>query len=96
MNSKKGFYTNITYFYSDKIPLNDANTEFASSYHLLGTRIGWKKLISEKHMLEIFSGVDNILDEKYSLGNDINAAGGRYFNASAARNYYIGIVLRSL
>ena len=36
-------------------------------------------------------GVDNLLDETYSLGNDINAMGNRYFNPAAPRNYYAGM-----
>ena len=93
--SKTGIYTNITYFYSDKIALNDANTEFASSYNLLSMRIGCKRSIFQKKMFDFFAGADNLLDEKYSLGNDINAAGGRYFNAAPVRNYYIGITFSS-
>ena len=85
---------NATYFFSSRIALNDANTDFASSYNLLGLRIGYKKYISEETRLEVFAGAENILNEKYSLGNDINATGGRYYNAAAGRNFYAGIILR--
>jgi len=34
-----------------------------------------------------------VLDETYSLGNDINAAGGRYYNAAPKRNYYAGLAI---
>ena len=43
--------------------------------------------------MELFGGAENIFDETYSLGNDINAAANRFFNVSAARNYYAGISL---
>ena len=36
-------------------------------------------------------GVDNLLNKKYSLGNDLNAFGNRFFNASAERNYFAGL-----
>jgi iron complex outermembrane receptor protein len=39
----------------------------------------------------VFAGIDNALDEKYSLGNDLNAFGGRYYNAAMPRNYYAGL-----
>jgi iron complex outermembrane receptor protein len=39
----------------------------------------------------VFAGIDNALDETYSLGNDLNAIGGRYYNAASPRNYYIGL-----
>jgi len=90
---KPGFYANVTYYYSDPIPLNDANTEYASSYNLLGGRIGWKKDLRKKNKLDLFIGVDNAFDVTYSLGNDINAAGGRYYNAAAGRNFYGGVSL---
>ena len=39
----------------------------------------------------LYAGADNVLDETYSLGNDINAAAGRYYNAAPRRNFYFGI-----
>jgi iron complex outermembrane recepter protein len=88
---KAGLYANITYYYNDPIPLNDANTAFATSYHLLNTRWGWKKAITPHVELELFAGADNLFNTVYSLGNDINAGGGRYYNTAAARNYYAGM-----
>jgi iron complex outermembrane receptor protein len=93
VSTKPGFYLNITYYYSDPIPLNDANSEFASSYNLLGGRLGWKKDLRKKNKLDLFVGIDNAFDVTYSLGNDINAAGGRYYNAAAGRNFYGGVSL---
>ncbi|WP_202552193.1 TonB-dependent receptor [Ginsengibacter hankyongi] len=91
ITSKAGCYINITYNYVDKIALNDANSAYASSYNLLGTRLGYKKDFNRKINAEIFVGADNLFDTKYSLGNDINAAAGRYYNAAPKRNYYAGI-----
>ena len=85
-----GFYANITYYYSDAIPMNDANTDFASSYNLLGARIGYKKTFSTV-AVNLFAGADNLFDMQYSLGNDINAAGGRYYNTAPGRNYFAGV-----
>jgi iron complex outermembrane recepter protein len=88
---KNGIYTNITYYIASKIYLNDANTASAEGYDLLGVRLGWRKAWQERRRLTFYVGVDNLLDEKYSLGNDINAAGGRYYNAAPERNYYVGL-----
>jgi iron complex outermembrane receptor protein len=41
--------------------------------------------------LELYSGVDNLLDESYSLGNDLNAFGGRFFQPAPGRNWYGGL-----
>jgi iron complex outermembrane receptor protein len=83
----KGVYTNLTLTYVDRLPLNDGNTVYASEYLIAGLRCGYRL----KKKTEFFAGVENILDQVYSLGNDINAFGGRYYNAAAGRNFYAGI-----
>jgi iron complex outermembrane receptor protein len=88
---KPGLYTNITFQAVDKIPMNDANSEYADSYALLSARLGWQFHLRDKHVMDLFIAADNLLDETYSLGNDINAAGGRYYNAAAGRNFSAGI-----
>jgi len=50
-------------------------------------------LLDHKTRLMIYVGAGNILNQKYSLGNDLNAVGGRYYNAAAPRNYYAGMKL---
>lgn len=79
---------------TSELPLNDANTVYAGEYHLLQAKLSWPLLNSKKIGLEIFAGADNILNEKYSLGNDINAFGGRYFNAAAPLGFYGGVKAR--
>lgn len=91
LNTKKGFYGNITFTYTDEIPLDDANTAYADSYQLLGMRAGYRFHIKESSDFDLFTGVDNLLDEKYSLGNDLNAVGGRFYNAAPRRNFYFGL-----
>ncbi len=88
---KKNLYFNSTYYYSNKIFLNDANSISADDYHLMGCRIGWKPTLKSVGGFNIYAGIDNLFDEVYSLGNDINAAAGRFYNAAPDRNYYVGI-----
>lgn len=80
--------------YTSSLPLNDANTFYARKYHLVQARLNWKGLKLGKSDLSLFTGADNLLNEKYSLGNDLNAAGGRYYNAAAGRNFYAGLSLQ--
>ncbi|MDP4261109.1 MAG: TonB-dependent receptor plug domain-containing protein [Bacteroidota bacterium] len=94
ISSKTGGYINITYNYTDPIALNDVNSDYASSYNLVSARLGYRKDFHRKIKAEIFAGADNLLDTKYSLGNDINAAAGRYYNAAPGRNYYVGLSLK--
>ena len=91
--TKPGIYLNVNYYYADPIPLNDANTEYAASYNLLGARTGWKRSLHPKVLMELFIAVDNIFDVQYSLGNDINGFGGRYYNAASSFNFAGGIAL---
>lgn len=80
--------------YTSSLPLNDANTVYARRYHLVQARLSWKHQPAGAFPFELFAGADNLLNEKYSLGNDLNAAGGRYFNAAATRNFYAGLILQ--
>jgi iron complex outermembrane receptor protein len=89
----KNFYVFVQHNFTSRIPLNDANTAYATEYHLVQARIGKKDIYIGKRAFTIFMGADNLLNEKYSLGNDLNAVGGKYFNASASRNFYGGIQL---
>jgi iron complex outermembrane receptor protein len=90
LNSRAGIFLHLTYYYSDKMPLNDANTDYAAAYQLFGGRLGYS--VPAKNLnLTIFTGVDNAFNAKYSLGNDINAAAGRYYNAAPTSNYFVGL-----
>ncbi|UJP65683.1 TonB-dependent receptor family protein [Mongoliitalea daihaiensis] len=91
VRSRSGFYINITHQYVDQIPLNDANTVFQDAYHLVGSRIGWRESLGSRWDLDLYGGVDNILDETYSLGNDLNAFANRFYQPAPGRNFYGGI-----
>jgi iron complex outermembrane receptor protein len=94
--TRPGWYANINYYYSDRIALNDANSEFASSYNLLGFKTGYK-LSAGKHIkADIFISGDNLFNQTYSLGNDINAAANRFYNAAPGVNYQAGVALTFL
>jgi iron complex outermembrane recepter protein len=88
-----GIYMNITYNYNETVALNDANTFRGTDFHLLAARIGYKHTFFKKLQGEIFIGGDNLFNETYSLGNDINAAANRFYNVAPGRNYSAGISL---
>jgi iron complex outermembrane receptor protein len=91
---KAGFYAHLSYYFNSSIQLNDANTFQADPFHVVGTRLGWRSPGTKVLQWHLFAGADNLLDQSYSLGNDINAAGNRFFNAAPGRNYFAGVGLQ--
>lgn len=75
------------YTYTDRLPLDDANTAFAKEYHLVLAKLNW----GVNKWLALYAGADNILDQRYSSGNDLNAVGNRYYNPAPGRNFYGGV-----
>ena len=88
----KNFYFNMLYTETSALPLDDANDEYSDAYHLLQAKLGKHFSIQKLHA-HFYAGVDNLLNECYSLGNDINAASRRFYNPTAQRNFYAGINL---
>ena len=86
------YFCNVNLNYAGKIPLNDANTFYAQAYRLWQGKFGWKRAVAKKQA-ELFVLVDNVGDAVYSLGNDINAFGGRFYNPAATRNLQVGCSL---
>ncbi|TVR85595.1 MAG: TonB-dependent receptor [Saprospirales bacterium] len=77
--------------YSDRLPLTDENTEFQSSWNIFSLRFnyGFQTGFADKTFLS--AGMDNVFDTIYSLGNDLNAFGGRYYQTAAGRNWDISL-----
>ena len=86
LKSRNGIYARATCLYSSEIPLNDANSVYADPYLLPGIRLGYIH-----GRFELYAGMENALNESYSLGNDLNAAGGRYYNAAPGQSIYGGL-----
>jgi iron complex outermembrane receptor protein len=90
IESKYHFYLNGLLNCTSALTLDDANDAHAKAYQLLQAKLGYKKQFHHT-IIDVFVGADNIFNQVYSLGNDINAAGNRFFNPAAARNYYGGV-----
>ncbi|NNU33730.1 TonB-dependent receptor [Mucilaginibacter sp. S1162] len=86
----ESLYLYTQYNATARIPLNEANTFYAPKYNLVQAKAGWQHQLSNKSRLEIYAGVDNLLNEQYNLGADPDAVGNRFYNPSALRNYYAG------
>lgn len=83
---RNGIYFAFMLNIVSSIPLNDANDAYAKAYQLLQGRLGYRI-----KKMDFFMAADNMLNQNYSLGNDINAVGRRYYNAAAPRNFTFGM-----
>jgi iron complex outermembrane receptor protein len=91
LNTAIGIYTDLTYSYTDKIPLNDANSFFANAYNLIFIRLGYKLRFCGSISSDIFISYNKSFNAPYSLGNDLDATANRYYNPSAPQNLSGGI-----
>ncbi|MEP7163410.1 MAG: TonB-dependent receptor [Ferruginibacter sp.] len=96
LNTAIGVYTNLTYNYTDQIPVNDANSFYANAYNLFFARLGYKVKLNKSITADIFIAYNKSFNEPYNLGNDLNAAGNRYYNPSSPQNMSGGIKLKFL
>jgi iron complex outermembrane receptor protein len=84
----KRWYLSCSVNATSSLPLTDANDAIADPYQLVQAKLGYKL-----SSFEFYAAADNIMNQRYSLGNDINAAGKRYYNPAAPRNIFAGIRL---
>jgi iron complex outermembrane receptor protein len=88
MAAAHGLQAHLSWQHAAAIPLNDANSVEAAPYDLVGCRLSWTKPVTGGVSLLVSASGDNLLNETYSLGDDINAAAGRYYNVAAPANFY--------
>ncbi|MBO6536494.1 MAG: TonB-dependent receptor plug domain-containing protein [Balneolaceae bacterium] len=93
IQQKDGFYSTLSHTFNDEIPLEDDNSIYSESYQLVQFKLGLKQRVAEKLNFDVGFGIDNLLDEQYSRGFDINAFGGRYFQPAPERNWFITVRL---
>jgi len=88
---KAGVYTHLTYQFLNPFPLNDANTAQSDPTRLLQATLGFRKPVGRHWTLDGYVSGDNLLNQTYSLGYDLNAVGNRFYNGSPTRNALAGI-----
>jgi iron complex outermembrane receptor protein len=82
----KGLFFNVSHTYTSALALTDANDVFTEAYNLLQAKAGINMKF-KKAIMQFYIGGDNLLNQVYSLGNDINAVGKRFYNPAAAINF---------
>lgn len=101
METRMGVYFSGSYFFNDRLPLNDANSDFHDSYQIFDAKLGLKRNISRFFAVDVYTGLNNIGNERYSSITSLNAvAFGNgtppYFNPSPERNFYAGLNIKYL
>ncbi|GGH68145.1 iron complex outermembrane receptor protein [Filimonas zeae] len=89
----QGWFANITLNATSRLPLADDNSVYAAGYQLLQAKLGYTHRMKSVQWT-LFAAGDNLLNQLYSLGNDINALGGRYYNPAPSRNFSAGLAVR--
>ena len=92
MNTRFGLYAFLTYQFLNPFALNDANTFRADPTRIATATLGFRRTLG-LFSLDLYATGDNLLDQQYSLGYDLNAFGSRFYNASARRNVVGGFRL---
>ena len=92
-SERRGFYLTPSLGHQARVVLNDANTEAAAGYWVFGARGGWRRTLLGHLETNVYAGLDNAANRRYSLGNDLNAFGGRYFQPAPGRAGYGGAQL---
>ncbi|MCP1661246.1 TonB-dependent receptor [Neisseria perflava] len=76
--------------YSDKVYVDNANSEYAPSYTTVGAYMGyrWQK---NHWVIDATARVDNLFDRDYAATVILNDNNGRYYEPSLPRNYTFGL-----
>lgn len=101
LNTKYGFSINASYRKTGRIPMNDANTIYTTSFALLDLKTSYTFKILKVLKTELNAGVNNALNEKYAASIVPNALGfgtapPRYYYPGNPVNYYGGFSLSYL
>lgn len=77
------------FLFTDFMYLNDANTDMLPSSRVWNSKIQFR----QKHW-EIWFAAENLFDEVYVSGPDLNAVGNRYYNAASSRYFQTGLKIK--
>ncbi|MFV5312358.1 TonB-dependent receptor [Acinetobacter schindleri] len=90
---ENGLSAGIDVRYSDKIYVNDVNSDFAPSYTVTAANIGYSWTVND-WAFNTFTRIDNLFDKNYSgsvIVNDMTKPIGRYFEPAEGRNWSAGL-----
>ena len=87
-----GLRSGATVRWVDEFTLNNANTVFNWAYTVVDLRFGFDAKWGDVDVRPFF-GIDNLFDERYNSSAITNAFGGRYYEPSPDREFYVGFTI---
>jgi iron complex outermembrane recepter protein len=76
-----------------RTPVNDANSDFAAGYGLVGLRWSRSFSLSQGLQLELLARLDNAADRRYAGSVIVGDSNGRFFEPGAPRNALLAVRL---
>lgn len=87
---KKGFNAGVDVRYSDKIYVDDINSDSAPSYAIAATNIAYIWTINE-WSFNTYARIDNLFDQNYSGSVIVNESNKRFFEPAEGRHWSTGM-----
>ncbi|WP_180101205.1 TonB-dependent receptor [Acinetobacter sp. YH12151] len=87
---ESGLHAGLDVRYSDKIYVNDLNSDTAPSYTVAGANVGYQWKMQD-WAVNTFARVDNLLDKDYSGSVIVNESNSRFFEPAEGRNWSAGL-----
>lgn len=110
LNEFYGFGLAVTNQWTDRAPLNAAQTEWSPARNVLNSEFTYGhgfikvdevagdfdlvKRVRSVGSINFNAGINNLLNTSYTTFYQLNGVGGRFFNPMPRRNFYSGITLR--
>lgn len=87
---ENGLHGGIDVRYSDRIYVNDINSQYAPSYTVAGANVGYNWNIKDLSV-KTFARVNNLFDKDYSGSVIVNESNGRFYEPAEDRNWSAGL-----
>ena len=90
---ENGLNAGLDVRYSDRIYVNDINSQYAPSYTIAGANVGYHWNMKD-WSVKTFARVDNLFDKDYSgsvIVNESSRPEGRYYEPAEGRNWSAGL-----
>ncbi|MBV9987045.1 MAG: TonB-dependent receptor [Chitinophagaceae bacterium] len=91
VNTRPGFYANLTWFYKDGMPISSDGANWTGSYSLLNGKLGFQRSVSAHVDLDLYLGVNNIGGVQYPNMVFVNQLPDAYLPAPRNAYFFGGI-----